>query len=107
MVFNPNDYGKILTLESFRKININDLVRQSNQKLKRQYLDSLSLDSGLKIDLVTSRTRFGGKRYWFQCPNCQKRVGVLYRGTDQFGCRSCLGKRYKKSRYKGMVESRI
>ena len=72
-----NDYGKILTLESLRKVKIDALVSQARQESKRLYLESLDLDSGRRIDLVTSSTRYGGLRYWFSCPKCQKRVGVL------------------------------
>ena len=102
MAFNPNDYGKILTLESLRKIKINDLVRQARIEAKRLYIESLDLDSGRRIDLVTSSTRYGGKRYWFKCPKCQKRVGVLYQGSNGLGCRLCVGYRYRGSRYRGM-----
>ena len=97
-----NDYGKILTLESCRKIKIDDLVRQARLEAKRLYIESLDLDSGRRIDLGTSSTRYGGLRYWFKCPKCQKRVGVLYRGPDELCCRACVGFRYKGSRYKGM-----
>lgn len=97
-----NDYGEILTLESLRKININDLVRQARQETKRLYLESFELDSGRRIDLVTSGTRFGGLRYWFKCPNCFKRVVVLYQGPKNQVCRECVGFRYEESRYKGM-----
>ena len=102
MTFNPYDYGKILTLESCRKIKIDDLVRQARQKAKRLYIESLDLDSGRRIELVTSSTRFGGKRYWFKCSKCEKRVGVLYCGPNGLGCRQCVGYRYSGSRYKGM-----
>lgn len=66
MAFNPNDYGKILTLESCQKIKIDDLVRKARQEAKRLYIESLDLDSGRRIDLVTSSTRYGGLRYWFK-----------------------------------------
>jgi hypothetical protein len=32
-------------------------------------------------------TPFGGQREWFQCPVCDRRVGILY--GPQFACRSC------------------
>lgn len=37
----------------------------------------------------------GGKRHWFLCPTCPRRVGVLYH-TDglPFRCRSCWGLAY-------------
>jgi hypothetical protein len=43
-----------------------------------------------KINLTTTKCNFGGVRYWFICPDCNKRVCVLY-ADILFKCRSCLG----------------
>jgi hypothetical protein len=43
-----------------------------------------------KINLTTTECNFGGVRYWFICPDCNKRVCVLY-ADIMFKCRSCLG----------------
>ena len=32
---------------------------------------------------------FGGKRTWFSCPQCCKRVAVLFRVGRRFRCRKC------------------
>ena len=32
---------------------------------------------------------FGGKRIWFSCPQCCKRVAVLFRPDRRFRCRKC------------------
>jgi hypothetical protein len=32
---------------------------------------------------------FGGKRAWFSCPQCCKRVAVLFRVDRRFRCRKC------------------
>jgi hypothetical protein len=44
-----------------------------------------------KISLVTTPCNFGGVRYWFGCPSCGRRVGVLYLvpGDVYFRCRHC------------------
>lgn len=44
-----------------------------------------------KVWLTTTPCNFGGKRYWFLCPICYYRVGVLYlpRGDVRFACRHC------------------
>jgi len=42
------------------------------------------------IELETTKCNFGGERYWFRCPECNKRACVLYGGTI-FKCRSCHG----------------
>jgi hypothetical protein len=43
-----------------------------------------------KINLTTTGCNFGGIRYWFICPDCSKRVCVLY-ADIMFKCRTCLG----------------
>lgn len=100
----PNNYGKILSLEGLPKIKIDDLVSQAREVIKKQYLESIELGTGHRIDLVTSGTRFGGVRYWFKCPRCGRRAGVMYQGTNGLLCRICVGYRYRGSRYKGMTE---
>jgi len=49
MAFNPNDYGKILTLESCRKIKIDDLVRQA----RRVFGDRCRVDFDPKLNLFS------------------------------------------------------
>lgn len=43
-----------------------------------------------QIELQTTNCNSGGIRYWFTCPECSKRVCVLYRG-EIFKCSSCHG----------------
>jgi hypothetical protein len=61
------------------------------------------------ISLTVSKTRFNGLRYWFSCPMCQRRVGVLYVHplTSEVGCRHCLKLDYRSRRYKGMIENNL
>ena len=49
-----------------------------------------------EVSLLTTPCNFGGKRYWFGCPICCKRVGVLYLAPDQiyFTCRYCSNLSY-------------
>ena len=44
-----------------------------------------------EVSLVTTPCNFGGVRYWFGCPSCGRRVGVLYLapGDVYFRCRHC------------------
>jgi hypothetical protein len=48
-----------------------------------------------KVPIVETLCHFGGVRYWFECPlsknnqQCGRRVGVLYKKGDLFGCRQC------------------
>ena len=46
------------------------------------------------VHLPSTPCRFGGVRQWFTCPNCEKRVAVLYGPEKYFACRSCCGLGY-------------
>lgn len=45
------------------------------------------------IQLTGTPCHYGGLRYWWNCPNCHKRVGVLYK-AGLYVCRHCLGLNY-------------
>lgn len=45
------------------------------------------------VPLVETATRFGGRRYWFQCLSCRRRCRILYGGA-YFRCRTCLRLKY-------------
>ena len=53
-----------------------------------------------KVRLTTTPCNYGGIRYWFICPlvknkqPCHRRVGVLYKAGDYFGCRHCYDLTY-------------
>jgi hypothetical protein len=48
-------------------------------------------DSRHVVELVMTRPHFGGVRYWFLCPRCERRVGKLYGPcVGSLGCRGCL-----------------
>lgn len=52
-------------------------------------------DFDYRIPIVETPCHFGGTRYWFKCilykngQYCGRRVGVLYKDGDWFGCRHC------------------
>jgi|SRR3990167_8752075 len=58
--------------------------------------------NGQTVQLSYSRCNFGGKRYWFLCPKCNKQSGVLYRRPLQslFLCRSCQNLIYELTKYR-------
>jgi hypothetical protein len=105
---NPNDFGKTFLVEDCQKIKIDDFLRVCRVQLKKLALDVEIQTLGLKIDLATSKTCFNGTRYWFACPLCNKKVGVLFAHpiSNKIGCRICLGLDYRKRRYKGMIEEK-
>ena len=105
---NPNNLGKFL-VEDCQKIAISCFLKKSKEKLKKILITSEIDAGGIAIELTSSNTHFGGLRYWFKCPICEKRVGTLFIHplNQQVGCRGCLGLEYRGRRYKGMVENSI
>ena len=55
------------------------------------------------LDCIELDCHFGGVRFWFVCPGCSRRVGVLYLapGHDRFRCRYCLRLAYESQNYRG------
>lgn len=101
---NPNNLG--LLVEECQKIKISDFLRKCRGELKEAIIKSELEILGLKIELTTSTTCYNGVRFWFKCPLCGRRVGVLFKHplTNAIGCRHCLKLDYRKRRYKGMIE---
>jgi len=57
------------------------------------------------VQLTHSRGPRGGKRLWFVCPTCRRRVGVLYHKNGlPFRCRTCCGLAYP-SQYESRNQS--
>lgn len=48
-----------------------------------------------KVWLKTTQPHYGGIRYWFACPCCQKRTTMLYMKTNLFVCRKCANLTYQ------------
>ena len=107
LVISPNDLGVFQLADYSQKVNINDLTRQAKKELKTHLLRSSIELLGYNLALTTSKTRFNGERTWFVCPLCGKRVGVIYKqqGNNKVGCFKCLNLKYRKQRYKGMIEA--
>lgn len=57
----------------------------------------MSLDeSEQRVELRPTLLRFGGVRWWFQCPECMKRCVKLYKPPDAvFRCRQCHNLTYR------------
>lgn len=57
------------------------------------------------IQLTYSLGPHGGKRPWFACPTCQRRVGILYHADGlPFRCRTCCDLAYP-SQYRSREQS--
>src|SRR3989344_3164442 len=64
-------------------------------------------DFDYKVPLETTPCNFGGVRYWFKCflhkrgVYCGRRVAVLYKDGDWFGCRHCYELTYESRNVSG------
>ena len=103
----PNDFSKKLLTEQCQKIKISDFVKSSKEQLKEVLLRSSLEAEGYNVLLSRSKTGFGGSRFWFSCPLCNKRIGVLYKHpvSQILACRTCLGLDYRKHRDGKLTES--
>jgi len=110
---------KKLTVEECERISISTIVRKqvhhvfklmpdvSLEELNAiiaQRLDNMNYQSilhgyALKLYFTTTVPHLGGVRYWFICPYCKRRVGVLYRPrfAVYFKCRHCYNFTYKST----------
>ena len=90
--------GKLATtssLSNYPKLRIasyRDELKQDSKALKLHYSYN-GKDYCYKIRLDKTPCHYGNYRYWFNCPNCNKRVGVLY-CAGAFVCRHCIGANY-------------
>lgn len=48
-----------------------------------------------RFHLQSTATKFNGRRWWYVCPSCNSRRSALYWTMINFGCRECLGLRYR------------
>lgn len=47
-----------------------------------------------RVQTQSSPCHLGGERSWFTCPQCSKRVALLYAPGRYFACRKCYGLGY-------------
>ncbi len=53
-----------------------------------------SEDVAERVYLTWTRCNYGGRRPWFLCPTCGRRVGLLILGGKLFACRHCYRLKY-------------
>ncbi len=80
-------------------------IRDTNKYLRIYYtqteMSGEKKEFDYEVPLTTTKCNYGGQRYWFICPltvngkYCGRRVGVLYKAGDYFGCRHCQKLTYK------------
>jgi hypothetical protein len=106
---NVNNLGNTFLVEDCQKVAVSDLLRDYKTKLKETILRAQFEMLNENVLITTSKTGNGGLRFWFMCPRCKRRSGVLLKHPLQniLGCRSCLKLEYKSRRFKGMIENNI
>lgn len=104
-----NDLGRIYLTDECESISIDALVFTAKRKLRKTLLLSEIEINNLHVSLTNSTTGNGGERYWFLCPLCNERRGIIFKHplTKDIGCRQCLGLKYRKNAKKGMIENQF
>lgn len=101
-------------LERQIAVDITDLIKRQKSDKVAVTVTFPKLDFSLKIELdlkklqgeINRRTVFldktrcnyGGYRYWFLCPGCEKRAKILY-FREEFQCRKCAGLTYASQQH--------
>jgi hypothetical protein len=102
-----NNLGKKLT-SSCKQVNISEYLKLAKNEIKKAFLYSkMEIEGYGCVELITAKTGISGARYWFKCPICKRKAGIIYKHPENrlIGCRKCLNLEYKSRRYKGMPES--
>jgi hypothetical protein len=73
-----------------------DKILELNFRTRSNYPNSEWEDITQQIELTTTPCNYGGERYWFVCPHCEKRVGCLYNKSGLFLCRDCNDLTYEE-----------
>lgn len=71
----------------------NSFMEEAEKYFRYRYTKRDEDGNKIKIDrktfLTSTPCNFGGVRYWFECPCCLRRTGVLYFFGGTFACRIC------------------
>jgi hypothetical protein len=88
---------KKLTVEKCERLSIFELRIQG--VLISNESDDYLYGNGVKIPLTKTPCYFGGERFWFICPDCHRRAGILYRPgySSFFLCRHCHDLTYQST----------
>lgn len=83
-----------ITAEECETISINQIINGETE------IEWVEINSQI-IEITQSRCNYGGFRKWFICPQCNKRIGNLYRKPlhKHFYCRYCQNLTYQLRKY--------
>ena len=85
-----SEYGTDGLIFTGEELKIAWFVR--SLKLQPGYQSELT--NGQVINFAKTACTFGGFRYWFLCPDCERRCATLYRKKNHFTCRVCHRLKY-------------
>lgn len=57
-------------------------------------INGISKNYNYRVGLDYTICNYGGERVWFICPDCGRRVRILYQRKGMFKCRSCQSLNY-------------
>jgi hypothetical protein len=62
-----------------------------------------------EIPLCSTTPNYGGTRWWFQCPKCERRVSRLHKPVNEhcFFCRDCHNLTYESAQLSGTDAGRV
>lgn len=109
-------YGTVKWTNSWTEkentIGLNSFISENDAYVQIYYTqtddEGNKKDYDYKVILNTTPCYFGGFRYWFSCPLsvrnkfCGRRVGVLYKAGNYFGCRHCYNLTYSIQKASGI-----
>ena len=73
-------------------------VMATASKFLQLYFTANQIPVSQRINLSNTSCYFGGVRFWFECPNCSCRAGVLFMRNLRFACRHCQKVNYPSQR---------
>jgi len=88
-------YSKKVEAENLPQFNTQALKHHIESVHCPNFLEITFYEKYYKVYLSYTQCFFGGKRSWFVCPLCNRRVGVLYKQEDYLGCRECFNLTYR------------
>ncbi len=102
--------------ENTGRIGIQSRIEENEKYIKFIYTQTNNdtgekKDFDYKVQLATTSCHYGGVRHWFVCSltkngnYCGRRVGVLYKNGDYFGCRHCYDLVYRSNREECSITS--
>lgn len=92
-------------IESYDRIRVRDVLRAASRARLKGWnagteepgvrVEHARLVAAQEIALTSTPCHYGGTRWWFLCPGCAKRVGVLVLRGQRYVCRHCAEVSYR------------